>query len=235
MNKDLSTYKKEASKGMLCIFFYIFLASFLISFLKLFNIDYNELSKRVKIICILLTEIITMCSILLVMNKKVTRDFKDIVKNHKTYFKKYFKYWLIAVGIMIMSNMIIGMIMGGNDVSGNEKVIRDTFKISPLYIFITSVIIAPITEEMIFRQSIRNIIPNKILFILVSGLIFGALHIVTGFRGPLDLLYLIPYCAPGFAFAYILADSDNIWISTSLHLMHNGILVALQFMTLIFM
>ena len=75
---------------------------------------------------------------------------------------------------------------------------------------------------------------NKILFIIISGIIFGGLHVITGFSSPIDLLYLIPYCAPGFAFAYILADSDNIFIPISLHFMHNGILIALQFMLLIF-
>ena len=34
--------------------------------------------------------------------------------------------------------------------------------------------------------------------------------------------------------AYILADSDNIFISIALHFMHNGILIALQFILLIF-
>jgi hypothetical protein len=186
-----------------------------------------------KVVYLIIWEIITACIILLLLNKKISKDINDMKKNHKKYFSKYFKFWLISVGIMIVSNLVITLITG-NETSSNESTIRDMFNISPIYIFFSSVIYAPIVEESVFRQGIRNIIPNKILFILISGLVFGGLHVVSGYTGPMDLLYLIPYCAPGIAFAYILADSDNLLISMGLHFMHNGILVALQFMLLFF-
>ena len=154
-------------------------------------------------------------------------------KYHKEYFKKYFKFWLISVGIMMLSNFIINFFVK-TGISANEETIRETFKISPIYIFFSSVIFAPVVEELVFRQSLKNIIPNKYIFIIVSGIIFGGLHVITSLTSVTDLLYLIPYCAPGFAFAYILADSDNIFIPISLHFMHNGILIALQFILLIF-
>ena len=96
-------------------------------------------------------------------------------------------------------------------------------------------IYAPIIEELIFRRSIRNIIPINSLFILVSGLVFGGLHVVTGYTGPIDLLYLIPYCTPGFIFAYILTKTDNVLVSASIHFMHNGILVAIQIFSYLFL
>ena len=226
-------YLKTALLGFICIFIYFFIPSIEVGFLSLFNIDYDELNLTLKVLYLISFEIITICLIMFVLNKKITRDFKDIKKNHKEYYKKYFKYWLIAVGIMMISNLIINNLVT-DGIASNEEALRETFKISPIYIYFSSVIYAPLVEELVFRQSIRNIIPNKIIFILLSGLIFGGLHIASGYSGPIDLLYLIPYCAPGFAFAYILADSDNIFISISLHLMHNGILIALQFLLLIF-
>ena len=134
---------------------------------------------------------------------------------------------------MIMSNLFINVFVT-DGIASNEEVLRETFKISPIYIYFSSVIFAPIVEELVFRQGLKNIFPNKILFILISGLVFGGLHVLTGYSNPTDLLYLIPYCAPGIAFAYILADSDNIFITIAIHCMHNGVLVALQFLVLIF-
>lgn len=228
---------KESTKntllGLLCIFIYFFISSIEIDFISIFNLDYNNMPTYLKVVYLITWEIITICLIMLILNKKIVKDFNNMKKNHKEYFKKYFKYWLIAVGIMMVSNLFINII-ADNGISSNEEVLRDTFKISPLYIFFSSVIYAPIVEELVFRQSIRNIFKNKIIFIIISGLVFGGLHIITGYSGPIDLFYLIPYCAPGFAFAYILADSDNIFISIALHFMHNGILIALQFLLLIF-
>jgi membrane protease YdiL (CAAX protease family) len=230
-NKKFIKYIKTAGLGFLCIFIYFISTSLELGLLKAFNIDYKNMDLTLKVIYLITWDVVIACSLLLVLNKKITKDFKNMLKNHKKYFKKYVKYYLIALAIMMISNLFINTFIN-NNIAANEEAIRETFQISPIYVFLTSVIFAPLIEELVFRQSIRNIIPNKVIFVLVSGLIFGSLHVLTGYSGPTDLLYLIPYCAPGFAFAYILADSDNIFISVSLHCMHNGVIVALQFLLL---
>ena len=232
-DSKIISYVKTALLGLACLILYFIIPSIQLEFLNLFNIDYNEMDIIFKVIYLIIWEILTICIILGILNKKIVRDFNDIKKNHKEYYKKYFKFWLISVAVMMISNLIINTIIT-NGIAANEETLRANFKISPIYIFFSSVIYAPLVEELVFRQSLKNIFPNKILFIIISGIIFGGLHVITGFSSPIDLLYLIPYCAPGFAFAYILADSDNIFIPISLHFMHNGILIALQFMLLIF-
>ena len=232
-NRKIINYSKNALLGLACLILYFCISDIELNFLNLFNINYNEMSTPFKIAYLIIWEILTICIIMAILNKKISKDFKDIRKNHKEYYKKYFKFWLISVAIMMISNMFINILIT-DGIAANEETIRETFKISPLYVFFSSVIYAPLVEELVFRQSLKNIIPNKIIFIIISGIVFGGLHVITGFSSPIDLLYLIPYCAPGFAFAYILADSDNIFIPISLHFMHNGILIALQFLLLIF-
>ncbi len=232
-NNKIKNYTKNAFLGILCIIIYFGLSDMQVSFLSLFHINYNEMSLPFKVTYLIIFEIFLMSLIVIVLNKKISRDFQNMRKYHKEYFKKYFKFWLISVGIMMLSNFIINFFVK-TGISANEETIRETFKISPIYIFFSSVIFAPVVEELVFRQSLKNIIPNKYIFIIVSGIIFGGLHVITSLTSVTDLLYLIPYCAPGFAFAYILADSDNIFIPISLHFMHNGILIALQFILLIF-
>lgn len=232
-DSKIINYVKTALLGLACLILYFIIPNIQLKFLNLFNIEYSEIAIPFKVAYLIIWEILTICIIMGILNKKIERDFKNIKKNHKEYYKKYFKFWLISIAIMMISNLIINTIIT-DGIASNEQTLRDTFKISPLYVFFSSVIYAPLVEELVFRQSLKNIFPNKILFIIISGIIFGGLHVITGFSSPVDLLYLIPYCAPGFAFAYILADSDNIFIPISLHFMHNGILIALQFMLLIF-
>ncbi|MBE6160117.1 MAG: CPBP family intramembrane metalloprotease [Lactobacillales bacterium] len=232
-NSKIINYIKNAALGFACLILYFVIPDIELELLSLFNVNYSEMPTIIKVIYLIIWEILTICIIIGILNKKIARDFNNIKKNHKEYYKKYFKFWLISVAVMMLSNLIINTIIT-DGIAANEQTLRDTFKISPLYVFFSSVIYAPLVEELVFRQSLKNIFPNKILFIIISGIIFGGLHVITGFSGPIDLLYLIPYCAPGFAFAYILADSDNIFIPISLHFMHNGILIALQFILLIF-
>ena len=68
----------------------------------------------------------------------------------------------------------------------------------------------------------------------MSGLIFGCMHVLGSAETLTDLLYIIPYGIPGCAFAYILCKTDNIFVSMGFHFLHNGLLVALQFILLIF-
>ena len=109
----------------------------------------------------------------------------------------------------------------------NEKEVIETLHRFPLYTIITSTILAPILEESVFRLAIRKIIKNDYIFIIMSGLLFGILH-VSGADSIGQLLYIIPYSIPGAIFAYTLVKSNNICVPISLHFIHNTILMIAQ-------
>ena len=96
----------------------------------------------------------------------------------------------------------------------------------------SAVFFAPFTEEMVFRNSIKNIITNKYVFIITSGLVFGGLHVIGNINTIYDLLYIIPYSTPGIAFAIMLQKTDNIFVPMGIHFMHNAILMTLQIVLL---
>ena len=197
------------------------------------GVDTTTLPIWVKVFYLIMYSVLTASLIMIIYNKKLSKDFKDMKKNSIKYFNKYIKYWLIGLFIMMISNLFINLIVT-NDIPSNEQAIRETFNISPLYIFFSAVIYAPIVEELIFRQSIKNIFNNKWLFIIISGLLFGSMHVFGDFKNITDLLYIIPYSTPGIIFAYMLEDSDNICVPMSFHFIHNGILISLQFILLLF-
>lgn len=227
-------YIKNAFIGFLAIFIYFTFSYLQLGLLQLLSIDYETMSLSLKVIYLIVTETIEMAIIIFLFRKKLKEDIKDLKENHESYFKTYFKYWLFILAVMMISNILI-MFITENQTSGNEEAIRNILSKSPIYAYFSGVIFAPIIEELIFRRSIRNIIPIDSLFILVSGIVFGGLHVVTGYSGPLDLLYLIPYCTPGIVFASILTKTDNVLVSTSIHFMHNGILVAIQIFSYLFL
>ena len=97
----------------------------------------------------------------------------------------------------------------------------------------SAIVFAPISEELVFRRSLKNIITSPTAFILTSGLIFGGLHVVSNINSWVDLLYLIPYSVHGLTFAYILSKTDNVLVSMGLHFMHNGIIISLEIFLLL--
>lgn len=231
--EKIEKYIKNALFGILAILVYFILPKMEGIFFEIFNVSTTNLSINIRILYSTIFDILIIAIIMLIFNQSLKKEYKDFKKNHDKYYKDYFKYYLIGLVIMMFSNVIISIISQGGK-AGNQESINELFSISPLYVYFASVIFAPIVEELVFRKAIYNIIPNKFLFILASGLIFGSLHVIGNIEVWYDFLYIIPYSTPGIIFAYILYKTDNIFVSMGLHFMHNGILIALQFFILLF-
>ena len=231
--EKIEAYIKKALLGISVLLVYFLLPQIQGIFFEIFGTPITNLPTSIKIIYSLIYDILIMTIIILIFYKSLKVEFKDFLTNHKNYYKDYFKYYLIGIIIMMFSNVFIAFVSHGST-AGNQEAINDLFKISPLYVYFASVIFAPVVEELVFRKAIRNIIPNRILFIIVSGVVFGGLHVIGNIEAWYDFLYLIPYSVPGIIFAYILYITNNIFVSMGLHFMHNGILIALQFFILLF-
>lgn len=230
---DIKKYLKNVGSGCLGIFIYFFLSNIQTLPFELLHIDTSVLPSLIKILYSIIYGILIICLLVLLFNKSLIHDFKDLKLNHKKYFSGCFKYYLIGLAIMYISNFIIMFIINKNMVN-NEETIRNMFQVNPIYVYISAVFLAPFTEELVFRKCLNNIFPNKYIFITMSGLIFGYLHISSSLNSLFDIIYIIPYASLGVVFAYIFDKTKNIYVSIGFHTMHNGILLGLQFLLLLF-
>lgn len=219
-------------KGLSVIFMYFFISLFKYAPFNLLHINVQDVNENLLNIYNMTIEIIMIFIITSIYEKELYKAAKDLKKNHKEYFDKYFKIYLIGLIIMIASNMIINTLGGG--LSDNETAIRNEFQSFPIYTYISSVLLAPILEELIFRLAIKSIIKNDKIYILVSGLLFGSLHLIGMPLNKFFPLYLISYSSCGLAFAYMTSKTNNVLTSTSFHFMHNGIIMSLQVLLLLF-
>ena len=220
-------------KGFLAFLIYFLISQFASLPLELLNIDITKLSKTTIYLYEFLIYIIIILLIFILFKDYIIKSFKQMKENKNEYFKKYFKYWFLLIFLVFISNLII-LSIGNGKTANNQEVINNMVKEAPFFTFILSVIFAPITEEFAFRLSFKNIFKNQTVFILASGLMFGAFHVIPLYETWVDLLYILPYSIPGFIFAYILDDSDNIFVPICLHLFHNGLLMSMQILLLLF-
>ncbi len=231
-----SEISKNAIKGTIVFFLYFLLSYLAAAPLKLLGIDYVNMNMTLKQIYLIAYHIFIIALFIFLYRKQLKDEFIDFKKNYKKYFKENIKYWLFALAIMYASNIAIAAIKyyttGVISTAGNEETIRQTLAQAPLYIYVQAAFLAPIIEELTFRKSLRHVFIDNKVFLIASSLIFGSLHVFTSDMTFIDLLYLIPYCAPGFAFAYILIKTKNIFNTISLHLLHNTILMTLQLIML---
>lgn len=204
-------------KSISMIFLVLFFSSI---FFAILNINLDTITDKEYIFYLTLSNITLIIIYILIYQKTLVKDFKNFTKNLITNLETSLKYWLIGFIIMIVSNLVITFILN-KGIAGNEQDVRNYIDAFPLFMLFNTVIYAPLTEELTFRKSIKDAISNKLLYIIISGLVFGMLHIASYITTPIDLVYLIPYGALGISFAMLYYKTDNIFSTISMHAMHN--------------
>lgn len=198
-----------------------------ITILAIFGINYTTFSETGKIIYLIISDILLLMILIKLYQKDIIHNFYEYFnKDWKEHLKESARYWGIGLLVMVLSNYVIAILTNGEP-AANEEAVRNLIQISPLYMAFELIIYAPISEELIFRKSIHNITNNRYIYVLLSGLIFGGLHAITSFNTPIDLLYLIPYCSLGFAFALLYNKTNNIFSTITIHSIHNTLALIL--------
>ncbi len=198
----------------------------IIGIFKNFNINLqsNILFRNLYLI---IGSLIYLIFMIIMYKDDIKNDIKEIKNNWITLLLKYIPIYLIGILFMSLSNILVQNITN-MEISDNEQTVRMAIKILPLYMSFSVVIFAPIVEELIFRKTIRNIVKNDYIYLIISGIVFGLIHISgkVDFNG---ILMSIPYMIMGFDFSYIYYKSKNIFTTIFIHSIHNTILLILQF------
>lgn len=212
----------EFGKGLLGIFlFFAIQIGFQIVFYDIF-VQKNFLVNN---ILLLIMEFVSMSILILMNRKKLKNDYADFNENHKKYLKYGFKLWFIGLIIMMISNVIIaGMTKG---LASNEEANRQLMLQYPIYMVISTMMLAPFNEELTFRGNFKEAFKNKKVFILFTAFVFASVHVLNGITSPLELLYYIPYGALSIAFGKIYMETDNIYTTMVIHSVHNSLSIIL--------
>lgn len=212
------------SLGILTLFFFSSLLQLLI--IPFLNYDLNNLTSLQNLILTAFSDGILLTILLIAYFKDIKNDIKIFIKNINELLDIGVKYWLVGLGVMMVTNILIGILTNAKAV--NEESVQELIHSAKFLAIITIGVIAPIIEELTFRKAFRDVFKNDIAFILASGLVFGALHVVLSLSSLWDLLYIIPYSSLGIAFAMIYVKTKNICVSTFMHIFHNTALTILS-------
>lgn len=223
-------YKSLFSFGLILLL--IFLGAIPVLVFQIFNVDYKSFSSLEKIIITLINELLFLGLLFKFYKKDITKDFKNFFnENWKEHLKLALRYWGIGMIIMIISNYLIAIITNGQ-LAANEEEVRKLIRSVPIYMLFELMIYAPVSEELIFRRSIRDIVKNRYIYAILSGLIFGGLHAITSVKSAIDLLYFIPYCSLGYIFALLYSKTNNIFSTITIHSIHNTLALILYLISL---
>ena len=104
----------------------------------------------------------------------------------------------------------------------NEKRIINTFLRAPVYLFVEAVILSPILEEMIFRFLPSIFLKNKIIYVVLTSIIFAGIHVI---KDPNPVYYILFYILISFYLGYRYYKTKDILVTISLHSFNNLICI----------
>lgn len=150
------------------------------------------------------------------------------IKNER--WKNLLKKCLYGLGCIFFTCFISAVIeyfLGNGKIvlSQNEISLREIQEVAPQAIFISSVILGPVIEEIIFRliifRTFRKI--NLWCGMFISSIAFAFIHIENALlAGNLEsILTSIPYFVMGMTFAYIYEKNRNLMVCIIVHSLYN--------------
>ena len=206
----LNLVKKKSIFSSILIVFILFILDLLFT-LSLYSITNNDN----------LSNIIS--SLLLII--LITYFNKEYIFNSIKELKNINKLDIIKILIIFIIGFISSRIININLINilnievTNEVLVKESIKNSIILSSISTIIIAPIKEELIYRLPfIYN--NNKILNYIIYSLIFASIHLLT-INNIIEILFIIPYLILSFSIGYGLYKTDNILVSTILHILNN--------------
>lgn len=137
-------------------------------------------------------------------------NLKEDAKNLKTKYNigKIIKTILIWVVIIFVFNIGIGFVidlispLAGKTLDDNTTAIDSLFKISTIYTIFKTMVFGIIAEELLFRESINDVVKNKWLFIFVSSVIYTLFNFIfTDFTDSYIVLSILTYFLPALIFS----------------------------------
>lgn len=167
-------------------------------------------------------------SCVVLLKKEIVTDFKAIEQKDAV---KVFLGCLAGVGLVYAGNLvgsILTAILGGKGDSANQAAL-ETIIFSPygaiMILFI--VVIGPITEELVFRSSMHNILRSlkmpSWLILIISSILFGLIHVISAG----DFVQVFPYIFMGATLGWLEIKNKNIFPSIFVHIFINGLSTAM--------
>lgn len=221
---------KENKKYLIWVYLLVFLIIYIPIYTPVSEIlPFNPTTMTGAIIETIFIYIIQLIILILLMKDEIKESF-IVLKNN---IKLYLKYMIPRFGIFIIACIFVNFILMFTlkAVPLNQQAISEEPK---WLISILAIFIAPIIEELLFRGTLRKIMKNNVIFLIVSSVLFGYSHVAIVAISGADLmqyLFIIPYSILGCGLAYNYIKTKNISSNILLHSLWNFIgIIAMMFM-----
>ena len=174
---------------------------------------------------------ILLAAILVFMKNDVVYDFNQFKTMKSQWFIILVTGYLYVILANYISSFLSMALSNALSIPISESVnqmtiVRMLNSNGIVFIVLSAVLIGPVVEELVFRKSIFGLIKNNTIAILVSSIIFGAIHLTAEASFAEALINGISYFAMGLVFGFIyIKNQRNIMAPIAVHILVNLISV----------
>lgn len=220
-----------------------FLVEAIVKWLNIIPLLTNDLLMR--IISDIITKYFIFLVLVLLFFPELKQGIKKVQKRKRLIFVLPLFYILQIVIIFLLSYILLALYGEYEVVSNNQNMLNSAIKLSPVIMSISTILLGPVIEELVFREAFNHIIgfgfskltnrikinPNIlkrisiIITTIISSVSFGLIHVIVAG----DYMAIAPYIAMGLVMniIYYLFD-ENIIYSILYHMFINALGVILM-------
>lgn len=184
-----------------------------LAYTKFFAIIFNLIGITDSITISFVADLVFFLGIVILYKDTLKQDFID-------FFKKFNlkRKLLIIIGgavviflINILGGIITEIIFPGQDmVDENTEALYSLGSISTIYTIFKAVIFSVIAEILVYQKTVRDVLDNKWIFIVVSSLIYALMNIAYSDFNVISIIDLIRCFAFGIVLSFIYIRTNNI-------------------------
>lgn len=159
-------------------------------------------------------DLIFLICIVFAYRENLKNDLKDLKENYKVI--DVIKIVVLWFAIIFIFNICMGVLTdllwptASNMQDGNTKLLFDSNTLNLTYKIFKTMVFAIVAEELIFRESISDVIKNKWVFILVSASVYTLINFAfVGFSSKTIVLDILSYFLPALLFSYAYTKYNN--------------------------
>ena len=159
-----------------------------------------------------LADIFFFILIVCLYRQNIKKDLKKL--KTKKYQGKIIKKVLFGVLLIFILNVVMGILtevlVPNLPFDSNRILTQRLFSVSNIYTIFKTMVFASIAEELLFRESINDVISNKILFIIISSLIYTVFNFIyVGFNDNYLFAHFLVYLLPALLLSYLYIKNDS--------------------------
>ena len=159
-----------------------------------------------------LADLIFLVCIIFVYKDNLKKDFQNLKKDYK--ISNIIKTVIIWVVIIFVFNILMGaiteMIHPNMATDDNTNAMSTMFKTSMSYSLFKTMIFAVVAEELLYRESISDVVKNKYIFIIISSIIYTIMNFIfVGFESDIIVMDILSYFLPALLFSTAYVKNNN--------------------------